>query len=190
MALANESWRVSSTSLVPGDDPLQPPQWASPGPQSPLGGSWGSCCLHIPTPMPLPLSGDSWKCPWGAGNSAYHRDGRSVSLRMFRDDSEVWSRETVLPPCRGQGPLWGLQAPFHHDLRYGQSRKKRKRPLHAVACLPVPPSSLPEICVRGCSRPPRQTGGPVLLSLPHTLRLRAIPYGIGTPPLGLTLPRL
>lgn len=58
MASANGELRVPGAGMVPGDEPLPPPWWASrgnwatPHPQSLLAGSWGSFC-SLPPPLLL-----------------------------------------------------------------------------------------------------------------------------------------
>lgn len=99
--------------MVPGDEPIQPPWWASPENQPSLthDHSWkilGAVLAHHPFPCSF-LGGDSWKCPWGAGNSgrqSYARDGRLAGWPEppSSEDSRIcrWS----VPPALPLPPSW------------------------------------------------------------------------------------
>ena len=96
--------------MVPGDEPIQPPWWASPGNRPSLthSHSWkvhGAVLTHHPFPCSY-VGGDSWKCPLGSWKQWWAElcQGWKTSVMaggiLLSEDSGIcsWSGPPVLPP--------------------------------------------------------------------------------------------
>ena len=109
MASANGELRAPGAGMVPGDEPLPPPWWASrgnwptPHPQSLLGGSWGSSC-SLPPPLvlrkwrqlevplgqletgvggPMPETEGQWPSEWPEASSCQRTVRSGVGLALL-----------------------------------------------------------------------------------------------------------
>ena len=109
-ALSQWVLRVPGGGMVPGDEPIQPPWWASPGKRPSLAHnhSWkvhGAVLTHHPFPCAC-FGGDSWKCPLGRWKQWWAElcQGWKTSVMaggiLLSEDSGIcnWSGPPVLPP--------------------------------------------------------------------------------------------